>query len=168
MPIPAVSSLGGFRTPAAVRVETFVTAGVRKPSQELPSRLRRQHVRCTPESCRPDAPPGSFGPILSKKVFLVGEEKFSAPLVHPARADVRDHVESQEGDHRASYASDRGLQKRRQPKTDFREIWGAAQVLTFSTASTLSGLATPNVIAKKLRQQIQVPGFHAYAKSFRY
>jgi hypothetical protein len=54
-------------------------------------------------------------PILSKKVFLAGEENFSAPLVHPARADVRDHVESQEGDHRA----DRGLQKRRQPKTDF-------------------------------------------------
>jgi hypothetical protein len=33
VPFPAVSSLGGFRTPAAVRVETFVTAGVRKPSQ---------------------------------------------------------------------------------------------------------------------------------------
>src|SRR5215471_5602422 len=66
------------------------------------------------------------GSILSKKVFLAGEKNFSAPLVHPARADVRDHVESQEGDHRASYASDRGLQKRRQRKTDFREIWGAA------------------------------------------
>src|SRR5262249_60741366 len=75
-------------------------------------------------------------PILSKKVFLAGEKNFSALLVHPARADVRGHVESQEGDHRASYTSDRGLQKRRQPKTDFREIWGAAQFSTFSTAST--------------------------------
>src|SRR5215467_7842333 len=73
--------------------------------------------------------------MLSKKVFLTGEKNFSAPLVHPPRADVRNHVESQEGDHRASYAFDRGLQKRRQPKTDFREIWGAAQFLTFSTAS---------------------------------
>ncbi len=34
VPFPAVSSLGGFRTPAVVRVETFVAAGVRKPSQE--------------------------------------------------------------------------------------------------------------------------------------
>jgi hypothetical protein len=32
-PLPAVSSLGGFQTPAAVRVEMFVTAGVWKPSQ---------------------------------------------------------------------------------------------------------------------------------------
>ena len=69
--------------------------------------------------------------MLSKKVFLAGEKFFSAPLVHPARADVEDHVEPQEGDHRASYASDRGLQKRRQSKTDFREIWGAAQFFDF-------------------------------------
>src|SRR4029077_18585760 len=34
VPLPAVSSLGGFRTPAAVRGGTFVTAGVRKPSQK--------------------------------------------------------------------------------------------------------------------------------------
>jgi len=40
VPLPAVSSLGGFRTPAAVRVETFVAAGVRKPSQERSLRLR--------------------------------------------------------------------------------------------------------------------------------
>src|SRR5262249_56975141 len=72
--------------------------------------------------------------MLSKKVFLAGEKIFSAPLVHPARADVGDHVESQEGNHRASYASDRGLQKRRQSKTDFRKIWGAAQFSTFSPA----------------------------------
>ena len=83
-----------------------------------------------------------LGSILSEKVFLAGEKKFSAPLVHPARADVRDHVESQEGDHRASYASDRGLQKRRQRKTDFREIRGAAQFLTFSTASVNSDRAS--------------------------
>jgi hypothetical protein len=84
---------------------------------------------------RPDVCTGS---ILSKKVFLAGEEDFSAPLVHPARVDVRDHVESQEGDHGASYACDRGLQKRRQSKTDFREILGAPQFLTFSTASAIS------------------------------
>jgi hypothetical protein len=76
--------------------------------------------------------------MLSKKVFLAGELNFSAPLARPARANVRDHIESQEGDHRASYASDRGLQQRRQLKTDFREIWEAAQFSTFSIASTRS------------------------------
>jgi hypothetical protein len=78
--------------------------------------------------------------MLSKKVFLAGELNFSAPLVHAARADVGDHVESQEGDHRPLYASHGGLQKRRQPKTDFREILGAAQFSTFSTASAQPGL----------------------------
>src|SRR6516164_8255368 len=73
--------------------------------------------------------------MLSKKVFLTGEPNFSAPPVHAARADERDHLELQEGDHRASYASDRGLQKRRQANTVFREISGAAQFSTFSTAS---------------------------------
>jgi hypothetical protein len=79
--------------------------------------------------------------MLSKKVFLAGEPNFSAPPVHVARADVRDHVESQEGDHRASYASGRGLQKRRQATTVFREISGAAQFSTFSTASVKNGPA---------------------------
>src|SRR5215468_7298731 len=78
--------------------------------------------------------------MLSKKVFLAGEPNFSAPPVHAARADVRDHIESQEGDHRASYASDRSLQKRRQANTVFREISGAAQFSTFSTASVTNGL----------------------------
>jgi hypothetical protein len=73
--------------------------------------------------------------MLSKEVSLAGELNFSAPLARPARANVRDYIESQEGDHRASYASDRGLQQQRQLKTDFREIWGAAQFSTFSTAS---------------------------------
>src|SRR5215472_6397561 len=77
--------------------------------------------------------------MLSKKVFLTGEPNFSAPPVHAARADVRDHLETQEGDHRASSASDRGLQKRRQANTVFREISGAAQFSTFSTASIRSG-----------------------------
>jgi hypothetical protein len=69
--------------------------------------------------------------MLSKKVFLAGEANFSAPPVHAVRADVRDHVESQEGDHRASYARDRGLQKRRQASIVFREIWRAAQFSLF-------------------------------------
>jgi hypothetical protein len=75
--------------------------------------------------------------MLSKKVFLTGEPNFSAPPVHAARAYVRDHLKSQEGDHRASYAPDRGLQKRRQANTVFREISGAAQFSTFSTASVI-------------------------------
>jgi hypothetical protein len=80
--------------------------------------------------------------MLSKKVFLAGEPNFSAPLVHAARADVTDHVESQEADHRASNARDRGLQKRRQANIVFREIWGAAQFSTFSTASVKMSRAT--------------------------
>ena len=77
--------------------------------------------------------------MVSKKVFLAGELNFSALLVQAARADVRDHVESKEGDHRASCASDRGLQKRRQAITVFREIWSVAQFSTFSTASVTFG-----------------------------
>jgi hypothetical protein len=75
--------------------------------------------------------------MLSKKVFLAGEPNFSAPPVHAARADVRDHAESQDGDHRASYPSDRRLQKRRQANAVFREISRAAQFSTFSTASVI-------------------------------
>jgi hypothetical protein len=78
--------------------------------------------------------------MLSKKVFPAGEPNFSAPPVHAARADVRDHIESQEGDHRASYASDRGLQKRRQANTAFREISRAAQFSTFSTELVMSAV----------------------------
>src|SRR5215467_13700990 len=90
-----------------------------------------------------------FGSMLSKKVFLTGEPNFSAPPVHATRADVRDHLESQEGDHRASYAPDRGLQKRRQANTVFREISGAAQFSTFSTASVISGLMQCNNTAAR-------------------
>jgi hypothetical protein len=74
--------------------------------------------------------------MLSKKYFLAGGRSFSAPPARPARAKVRDHIESQEGDHRASYMSCRGSQQRKQLKTDFREILRAAQFSTFSTAST--------------------------------
>jgi len=81
----------------------------------------------------------SIGSMLSKKVFLTGEPNFSAPPVHAARADVGDHLESQEGDHRASYAPDRGLQKRRQANIVFREISKAAQFSTFLTVSAISG-----------------------------
>jgi hypothetical protein len=77
--------------------------------------------------------------MLSKKYFLAGGLSFSAPPARPARAKVRDHIESQEGDHRASYMSCGGLQQRKQLKTDFREILRAAQFSTFSTASTQLG-----------------------------
>jgi hypothetical protein len=44
-------------------------------------------------------------PMLSKKVFLAGELNFSAPRARLTRLDVRDLIESQEIDHRASYVS---------------------------------------------------------------
>jgi hypothetical protein len=43
--------------------------------------------------------------MLSKKVFLAGELNFSVPLARLVRADVRDHIESEEIDHRASCVS---------------------------------------------------------------
>jgi hypothetical protein len=45
------------------------------------------------------------GALLSKKVFLAGELNFSAPPARLMRAHVRDHIESQEINHRASYVS---------------------------------------------------------------
>jgi hypothetical protein len=109
-------------------------------------------LRCTPG--------GRFGSIVSKKVFCAGELNFSTLLVQAARADVRDHVESQEGDHRASCASDRGLQKRRQAKTFFREIWSAAQFSTFSTASVKNGRGrSSNRAAEERPLNLQKPTF---------
>jgi hypothetical protein len=43
--------------------------------------------------------------MLSKKVFLTGELNFSTPPARLTRADVGDHIVSQEIDHRASYVS---------------------------------------------------------------
>jgi hypothetical protein len=69
--------------------------------------------------------------MLSKKVFLPGEPNFSAPPVHVARADVRDHVEPQEGDHRASHASGRGLQKRAAGKHGLSRDFGSCSIFDF-------------------------------------
>jgi hypothetical protein len=66
--------------------------------------------------------------MLSKKSFLAGELNFSAPQAHPTCADVRGHIESQESDHRASYMSYRGLQQRRQLKTE-RNNWDRGRVV---------------------------------------
>jgi hypothetical protein len=49
--------------------------------------------------------------MLSKKYFLGGGRKFSAPPARPTHAEVRDHIDPQESDHRASYMSYRGLQQ---------------------------------------------------------
>ena len=47
--------------------------------------------------------------MLSKKSFLADERNFSAPLVGPMRGNVRDHIESQQNDHRPSYMPYRGF-----------------------------------------------------------
>src|SRR6185312_13082127 len=77
--------------------------------------------------------------MLSKKSFLANERNVLAPLVPPTRGNVRDHIESHKSDRRPSYMPCRGLRRRRQRKTDLREIFGAAQFSTFSTASVRSG-----------------------------
>ena len=76
--------------------------------------------------------------ILLKKSFLADERNFSAPLVRPTRGDARDHIDLHKSDRRSSYLSYRGLQRRKQRKTDLREIFGAAQFSTFSTVSARS------------------------------
>jgi hypothetical protein len=71
--------------------------------------------------------------MLSKKYFLAGGRNFSAPRARPTHAEVRDHIDPQKCDHRASYMSScgGGLWK-----TDFCLIFQTAQFSTFSTAST--------------------------------
>jgi hypothetical protein len=49
--------------------------------------------------------------MLSKKYFLGGGRNFSAPPARPTHAEVRDHIDPQESDHRASYLSYRALQQ---------------------------------------------------------
>jgi hypothetical protein len=49
-----------------------------------------------------------------EKSFLVDERNFSAPLARLARGNVRDHIDSRKSDHRPSYLSHGGLQRRRQ------------------------------------------------------
>src|SRR6476660_2959079 len=80
--------------------------------------------------------------MLSKKSFLADERNFSAPLVGPMRGNVRDHIESQQNNHRPSFMPYRSLRPPRQLKPDVCEIFGAPQFLTFSTASTQSGHST--------------------------
>ena len=77
--------------------------------------------------------------MLSKKSFLADEQNLSAPLVHPMLGNVRDHIESQQNDHRPSYMPYRGLQRPRRLKPDLCEIFGAPQFSTFSTASVKTG-----------------------------
>src|SRR5258708_19814902 len=74
--------------------------------------------------------------MLSKKSLLADERNFLAPMVRPTRGNVRDHIESHKSDRRPSYMPYRGLRRRRQRKTDLREIFGGAQFSTFSTALT--------------------------------
>ena len=84
--------------------------------------------------------PFRFLPMLSKTFFLADEQNFSAPLVGPMLGNVRDHIESQQNDHRPSYMPYRGLRRPRQLKPDLCRIFGAPQFATFSTASTHNGI----------------------------
>src|SRR5258707_815781 len=49
--------------------------------------------------------------------------------------NVRDHIESQQNDHRPSFMPYRGFRRPRQLKPDLSKIFGAPQFSTFSTAS---------------------------------
>src|SRR6476469_1673651 len=96
--------------------------------------------------------------MLSKKSFLADEQNFSALLVGPMRGNVRDHIESQQNDHRPSYMPYRGLRRPRQLNPDVCEIFGAPQFSTFSTASVINGPDRP---------EIQLPLFPPKADSSR-
>src|SRR5260370_40207963 len=92
--------------------------------------------------------------MVSKKSFLADEQNFSAPLVGTMLGNVRDHIESQQNDHRPSYMPYRGLRRPRQLKPDLCEIFGAPRFSTFSTASTrfghLAGSKSEAAIAQRL------------------
>src|SRR5260370_40757789 len=79
----------------------------------------------------------SVCPMLSKKSFLADVRNFLAPLVRPARGNVRDHIESHKSDRRPSYMPYSGFRGREQQKTDLRQIFGAAQMWALSTTSRL-------------------------------
>ena len=81
--------------------------------------------------------------MLSKKSFLADEQNFSAPLVGPMLGDVRDHVKSQQNDHRPSYMPHRGLRRPRQLKPDLCEIFGAPQVRLFRQHRSKSEVFLP-------------------------
>jgi hypothetical protein len=74
--------------------------------------------------------------MLLKKYFLGGGRNFSATLARPTHGEVRDHIDPQESDHRASYLSYRGLQQQGQLKTNFCEIFGQP---VFTRQRTRSG-----------------------------
>jgi len=71
-----------------------------------------------------------YWPMLSKKGFLAGELDFSAPPVHPTRAN-----EGTPSNHNKATTELRTRSAEacgsRQPKTDIGEIWRAAQFSTF-------------------------------------
>jgi hypothetical protein len=80
-----------------------------------------------------------FWRVLLKKSLLADERNFSGPLVRPPRGDVRDHVDSHEGDHRLSYPFYGAVQPQSYLEVRVRENFGAARFSTFSTVSAQSG-----------------------------
>jgi hypothetical protein len=68
---------------------------------------------------------------LSKKGFLVGELNFSAPLARPARANVRDHIESREGDRRASVRVGQGLAAAEAAENHHLRDFGSRSIFDF-------------------------------------
>jgi hypothetical protein len=77
-------------------------------------------------------------PIVLKKFFLGDERNFLGPLMGFARGDVRDHIVSHKNSHRPSYRRKGALQRSRQLRINFREIFGAVRFSTFSTVSARS------------------------------
>jgi hypothetical protein len=81
-------------------------------------------------STRPSTTPsGCYG--LPKETFLADERKFPAPLGRPTCSNVSNQIDSHKSDHRPSYLSYGSWQRRKQLKTDLREIFGAARFSTF-------------------------------------
>jgi hypothetical protein len=79
---------------------------------------------------------GHFGDVrVLRNVRLTDERNFPAPLVRPTRGNVRGPPLLAQRRSQTLVPAHRGLQGRRQLKTDLREIFGAAQFSTFSTIS---------------------------------
>src|SRR5229473_4068975 len=83
--------------------------------------------------------------MLSKKYFLAGELNFSTPLVRPARANVTDHIESQESDHRASVHVLQRLAAAEAAKNRLSRDFGSCSIFDFfDRIDHLEKLATGN------------------------
>jgi hypothetical protein len=88
---------------------------------------------------RPLRPKGRFAPILLKKAFGGGERNFLRPLMRFMPRYLGDHDASPKNDHKPPYRRYGASKQLSCPKLSIGEIFGVAQLSTFSTVSARNG-----------------------------